>query len=71
MRNPSEVHHELNEVNSLLEFAMIYARQADLSNITPENAACFRRKIDKASEALQIISNQLPEETENVHRSAA
>lgn len=67
MRHPVSVHHELNAVNSILTFAVIYARQADLVNITPENAARFRGKIDKAVEALQIIASQLPPEQESQH----
>lgn len=64
MRTPAEVHHELNEAISQLEWAELYSRTACLEKIEPANAALFRRKLDQATCLVQAIQARLPKPTE-------
>ena len=64
MRTPMSVHHELNEAISLLEFAEIYSRTADLDEIEASNAAAFMRKLDTITTLVQKIEAKLPQPKE-------
>ncbi len=64
MRTPSEVHHELNEAISQLEWAENYSRTAGLEGVEPGNATLFRRKLDRLACLIQSIESKLPKPKE-------
>ncbi len=64
MRTPSEVHHELNEAISQLEWAESYSRTAGLESVEPGNAVLFRRKLDRLACLIQSIESKLPKPRE-------
>lgn len=69
-RTPAQVHHELNEAISLLEWAEVFSRTAGLDQIDAANARLFRKKIDTATSIVQKIEAKLPKPKE-VRNAAA
>ena len=60
-RDLASLHHELSEMISQLDWAVIYSRALDGQDIDARHAATIRRKLDLITSRVQQIQAKLPE----------
>lgn len=60
-RDLGNLHHELSETISQLEWAVIYSRALDGQGVDARHAATLRQKLDLITDRVQQIQAKLPE----------